>query len=1021
MEERLNLDFKLSSYINQHPVIVKFKNATKTIHFTNRIKFINTGATNDIFSNSTSFKPDVKISGDECTIDMCLYVNSGLVEFIRFIGSILQVSTINLIVEQPKFITDSFPFSVYASYLCVGNGPLVLTSGSDVVENYGDYSADYIRWYVSINNYISDIVKRSEGIKVDNDSSDSIVPLESISFTHNMTNLEYICYCKKSVFTNLVELYNYLSALCKFKRIIIHNVDLDEYYNKTKVQFIKNTKDYGVSTKHVEPKPNTLTVSCLISVSEEVCLDTIDIFQDGTFKLNFNISVDMSESKLSSIIQTFLRENIATIFDDLLIKHATYPSEKMSDCFMTVDDYTIVPSQFHSAYLITNINPNNIKKINTILTLQNTESRFASNTSLSLIAHPFINNQIIYDLYAAYRGYETLNENMTRINIIPEIHFTFAGSNLSIFCNKFYTIDELKFELSYLLPLIDIANHSADIDEDLTPTEAIFKRLRNIPVKQNLKHLVAIDPELFGPRKVSKYYRAYSALCQIKEQRPSIITDKEYEILLQTAPQSIIRLTNQTYPDQMLNLACPYERFPILNFHHFNNQKCIVRCTTRQTNPGQYNNCAAELGTELITKSKFTHRSNNVIKYNDNLPCNKYCYLPPEFQEIFPDYVCFNFNSIVTDYNLDDFAQNIYNAICFIVRRNSDKQTYEVMSDYDDSQSLLRYILVIEPESNPDLKYLVLHSSTYDPLYLDQYPNFNDFIRHVYRSVISHEATMSYLNTILHMNIPTDISLYQFIHEICKQGYKLVIRRKVIRAIVHADDGMLFMTPDILFPLQIDGTYYANDYTIKTLRASPPKYPDIKQYITAVQDTHSNYCYDVVSQQITGIFWNYKNSSVLMQTEPMVVDEFDIGSCGIVMYDTSQYLELLLNESPIDFIKIKNQLSISTIFKKLFIMMVYRYINICYYNNLEVSRTKFIDEWKKFGLLYDGSTQLVKRTSVLYDIYNSKVNLDEFNTYLDDNKIMFDETLDDMLYDNIIDNLKLPHDDEEIIIEKQFI
>ena len=128
-----------------------------------------------------------------------------------------------------------------------------------------------------------------------------------------------------------------------------------------------------------------------------------------------------------------------------------------------------------------------------------------------------------------------------------------------------------------------------------------------------------------------------------------------------------------------------------------------------------------------------------------------------------------------------------------------------------------------------------------------------------------------------------------------------------------------------------------------------------------------------------------------------------------------------MNESPIDFIKIKNQLSISTIFKKLFIMMVYRYINICYYNNLEVSRTKFIDEWKKFGLLYDGSTQLVKRTSVLYDIYNSKVNLDEFNTYLDDNKIMFDETLDDMLYDNIIDNLKLPHDDEEIIIEKQFI
>ena len=56
----------------------------------------------------------------------------------------------------------------------------------------------------------------------------------------------------------------------------------------------------------------------------------------------------------------------------------------------------------------------------------------------------------------------TPNENMTKINIIPEIHFTFSGSNLTIFCNKFYSIAELKFELSFILPLIDYLNISEE-------------------------------------------------------------------------------------------------------------------------------------------------------------------------------------------------------------------------------------------------------------------------------------------------------------------------------------------------------------------------------------------------------------------------------------------------------------------------------------------------------------------------------------------------------------------------------
>ena len=283
---------------------------------------------------------------------------------------------------------------------------------------------------------------------------------------------------------------------------------------------------------------------------------------------------------------------------------------------------------------------------------------------------------------------------MTKINIIPEIHFTFSGSNLTIFCNKFYSLDELKFELSFILPLIDYGNIAKEMDENVSPVDVILIRLRSIPVKQNLKQLIAADPELFGPRKVSRNYRAYSALCQNKEQRPSIITNKEYEILKESIPNSVIKLRNQTFPDQYINIACPYEKFPILNFHHFNNQKCIVRCTTKQTNPGQYNNCASELGANILQTSHLTYQSNNIIKYNDNLPLSRYCFLPQELQEIFSDYVCINFRTINKETDMKDYVRRVFKAMTLIIRRNNINKEYEIISDFDSTNNI-KYALII--------------------------------------------------------------------------------------------------------------------------------------------------------------------------------------------------------------------------------------------------------------------------------------------------------------------------------------
>jgi len=1048
----LNLDFNISSFINPHPITLKFKDCTKIITFTNKPHQIELSSNKkDIFATTVKFKPKIKTSGDKTEIDMCLYVNSPIPLFLQFLGSILQISTIDLFIRLPKNLHLSqdkanveFPFNIYSSYLCIGDKPLIFESKSNILPNFGDYSEDYLKWYSSINNHIYDIISRTKNSKSEH-------PLKSISFTHNISNIEMICYCNKNIYVDILELFNYHSSLYKFKRIVIHDIKLDEYYNNTKVQYIKNSKDYGVSTKHVEGKQNTLTMDYLVSISEEISLNTIDIFHDGTFKLNFNISCNMSEKDMMDIITEYINKNVGTLFEDLLIKHCAYPIDNIDDNDvkhpLSIKDYTIQSSKFYAVYLIPDINPKNIKKINTLLTLEGAESRFASNTSLSLIAHPFINEHIIYNLYTNYKSYKVLNENMTKINIIPEIHFTFSGSNLTIFCNKFYSIAELKFELSFILPLIDYMNISENVDENLSPTDIILKRLRSIPVKQNLKQLIAIDPELFGPRKVSKNYRAYSALCQNKEQRPSIITDKEYDILSQTMKESVIRLRNQTFPEQYLNVACPYEKFPVLNFHHFNNQKCIVRCTTKQTNPGQYQNCASELGADIISSSKLSHQSNNIIKYNDNLPISRYCFLPQELQEIFPDYICINFNSIDSKVDIKDYAKRIFKCMALVIRRNTENREYEILSDYD-SIANVNYLLVIEPESNPHLKYLIVHMVTFKPLIINDYKQFNDFIKHSYKVSSRNIIIMNYLNYILKLKIDNTLSIFQFINEIIKKGYKLIIKDDVILGLVKNSNEIIYLTPKISYPYKQQGLFYTNEYMIKNIRVSGAKYPNINEFITSdlIKKIHKNdseneidfdfkFCLDSISNKITGIFWKFSSDNeTLMLIEPVDIDELckkldihkNILHKLIKIYDSSFYIELLFNESTIDKVKVRNKLGQESILKKIMIRMLKRFIEVSDLDFSEIQdedklKKKFIDFCKDFGLLVKDDTKLVKKTSLMYDLYNTKINISEFEKWLNDTKITFDENLDNILYDDVIYNLKMNCDEEEIIIAKQFI
>ena len=269
---------------------------------------------------------------------------------------------------------------------------------------------------------------------------------------------------------------------------------------------------------------------------------------------------------------------------------------------------------------------------------------------------------------------------------------------------------------------------------------------------------------------------------------------------------------------------------------------------------------------------------------------------------------------------------------------------------------------------------------------------------------------MIHLNKILHLNIPTEISMHQFITEIINKGYKLIIKNDNIIALLI--NNTLFITPSISYPYKQPGLYFNNDYMIKNIRSSGIKYPKLSDFEL---DSNDKYCVDSITNKITGIFWRYDNDYTLMLTESEEVEGKNIKQ--IKIYDTSNYVELLMNESPIDWIKLKNKMSGELIMKKIFIKLLKRYVEL----SSKISVDDFIKFCKDFGIIGKFETNYVKRTSLLYDLYLTKINENEFCDFIKTNKIIFDETLDDILYENVIHDLRLDCDDKETVISKQFI
>lgn len=398
--------------------------------------------------------------------------------------------------------------------------------------------------------------------------------------------------------------------------------------------------------KTIETNQNTVLVLQHINISQ-CCMITF------TFSI---ISIESYEVITDKLL-TWVEKNLQTMMNKVHLNVALQIP-------IDLNNNSFIITKGRGIWVVETSIKQNLNEITKIFKSTTPLLKFTTKTSTFFSGFKGSGIESLIDLYN-----EGCTRPFTTVSILKK--YNFPNVHIIVNENKVYkitltncTIDECNFNLRLTMNILSATQLEQSQTEMSVESIRAFARNKR---KDLLKTLLKLDPELFGVRKIGNNFRSYSGLCQKYKQRPTPITKSQYDFLQQICPESIANLENQTYVGQRLYLFCPYTEYPFLNYHHFINQMCIVRCTRIGSNPQQYNYCKKSLKSEdkYVIDNKF--ESQAIIMYNPLINVGRICEMPEEISYLFSEYVLLK---IETD-NIDKFILEKYNSRVLIININN--------------------------------------------------------------------------------------------------------------------------------------------------------------------------------------------------------------------------------------------------------------------------------------------------------------------------------------------------------------
>lgn len=733
--------------------------------------------------------------------NLVLFQNTSIHNLLQIISNVLLCSTLSLKFDYCEPVNNQT--------FVVGNNPIIIISQSELTKTSNITSINFINWYDKMINYC----KTYKNFDYNLD--------------HFVIGMSLYLYPKKEIDTDIISMFNKSTTISSWwsKKITIHDSVIDLIKNSPKRLYIKESNKLNIPTTHIATQQNTLTFEFKIRLlNQEINLNYVSFKKNGVIILDFTFNTCIDYKTIPNILTEFIMTKADVYFPgrgkdllliDFLMELSLFKNYSNTLDYKPIDisDFNVEVGNITSIYSFKfpDNKPININEISKLQIFEEITSRFSSKTSVCLSYYPFYCN-------LNYKKFKKENKSKkTKIDplILPELKFDKTDNELNIYATSFANFEELNFALDFSLPIYEIQTKEDKIPTE--PHELILHRLRQISVKQNLKILINNDSILFGPRIVSGgTMKAYSALVQKKNQRPSIISKKEYEIMKEYKPESVIDVKNLTNQKERLYLICPYEDSSYINFHEFKEQKCIIRCTSKPSNTAQIQLCATDLGAsdDFIRNIPNNGTSHACIKYTTTLVKGRKCFLPGAMEYVFPQLCCIRVTDLTKNITtLNEYLEYKYGGTGLTIRPRVLDGEFSILTPVDITGKT-KYYLIIQPTNSETLKYVVINNLTEELFCVNDSPEFFKLIVNRYRGNSKHNVIIKYMRKYITHDINNlyneDDPFISVIETISKNGYKTIIQsyNSQLVGLLKISTNTLFLIPSIYW-------YYKNS-TIST-------------------------------------------------------------------------------------------------------------------------------------------------------------------------------------------------------------
>ncbi len=833
----MDIDVSLNAYLNMNTFEVLInaagKKETRTIRFGDTIPKYAV-ASNDIFS-TTTIKDVGALKENETKNGISLYNQLPLPkalsmnEFMRMIGFIYGVPLDSIRLElhaedgnRIAFIND---MTVMGNTTSVGGGVYTIQlshypSGDDY-----HYTDEFLTNYIKILAYIKELIDPKLTKMHLNVFANRIVYRTRI----NETFTDRI---------SLPRLFNSLHVNDLWKKILIHDDILDDYYrNPFPMQYVKADLDLKYPFKGTKTTFNSVTIYVNTPIHEGISLSKLDVNKYGDVSHTYTVlNTTLSYDESISIIRKYIDSSFfSDIYEKLDLKNCI-DSTQLSKPVTHIDSISTLTSVKLAKKF-------KIESLSEIILQTIPELKYSTKTSISMNGYSFFGEPLLNAFIDLSITHQAVGEPAMKKHALPNIICSnYIEDEIVINVGNADSMDSALLNTLMLLMTLPLNDSKGDKSKELT-TESIAKRCMSIPPKALLKMLEDVDHRTFGPRYVKGKIRPYSGLSQKANQRVVPISLQEYEIVKKDRPESVANIENQT-TGARLCLFCPHKLAPYINFHYSPGEICIPKCTLKQSNRQQYALCAEQLNFEDRLEFDTTYENQTIVLYNPLISAGRKCRPPEEFTTLLSGYVLIK---VDTD-DIFEYTLEHYDIQPYVIQRNTFNQFYTIYTEYDyESDYCLAfkseldnsYMLAVDEGSGKLLKFS-------GNKYIETF-----FKNNAIKGNTSKNNLFNHIGKLLRVNFSdrymntTDVILRDLNKE---YGMKYVYNNDYIVGVIHK--GIFYCTP-LLYVKFIDKTnYFVHLFDIAAEESFEKSFPDIndlnKEFIDAVYKDYATDSYRLI-------------------------------------------------------------------------------------------------------------------------------------------------------------------------------